>query len=48
MDCDSWHAQTILNPLARAVETDLRLHIHSVVLQQESLRTKQAWKDLQR
>ncbi len=29
----------IINPLARQVETDLRLHIHSVVLNQESLRS---------
>src|SRR5690606_3896279 len=29
---------TVITPLARQVETDLRLHIHSVVLQQEGLR----------
>jgi WASH complex subunit 7 len=32
----------ILNPLCREVETDLRLHIHSVVLQQASLRSSAA------
>ena len=29
---------SVIDPLARKVETDLRLHIHSFVLQQESLR----------
>lgn len=38
----------LLDPLCRAVETDLRLHIHSVVLQQASLRTHQQIKDLSR
>jgi hypothetical protein len=38
----------IVNRLSRAVETDLRYHIHSVVLQQESLRTKEKSKDLAR
>jgi WASH complex subunit 7 len=30
----------LVNPLCHEVETDLRLHIHSVALQQESLRNK--------
>jgi hypothetical protein len=30
----------VIQPLCREVETDLRLHIHSVALQQESLRNK--------
>lgn len=37
---------TLLKPLQRAVETDLRLHIHSVVLKQESLRKQNTVKDL--
>jgi len=36
----------IIQPLCREVETDLRLHIHSVVLQQASLRNSSRMKDL--
>lgn len=32
--------ENIVDPLARAVETDLRLHIHSVVLEQKNLVTE--------
>eukprot|EP01083_Nonionella_stella_P277002 941676_1 len=32
--------KTIIDPIARDIETDLRLHIHSVVLKQESLRER--------
>eukprot|EP01006_Ploeotia_vitrea_P049070 TRINITY_DN67306_c3_g4_i3.p1 TRINITY_DN67306_c3_g4~~TRINITY_DN67306_c3_g4_i3.p1 ORF type:complete len:1284 (+),score=789.38 TRINITY_DN67306_c3_g4_i3:263-4114(+) len=38
----------ILDPLCRQVETNLRLHIHSVVLAQASLRRKGDVKDLSR
>lgn len=41
------HFEThILSPLCREVETDLRLHIHSVVLQQANLRNTTKVKDL--
>jgi len=34
------YAQNIIDPLSREIETDLRLHIHSVVLEQANLRNK--------
>jgi WASH complex subunit 7 len=47
-DCERFIEDCIINPLCRAVETDLRLHIHSVVLQQVSLRSQSSVKDLSR